>query len=134
LGFDQRITECLSYDVCLPAISQGALGLEGRSDDRFVRDLVARLEDATARIAVTAERAFLERLEGGCQVPIAAHGTIENQTLTLEGLIATVDGRRLIRGTEEGPIEQARNVGTALAERLLSQGGREILKEIYEKS
>jgi hydroxymethylbilane synthase len=133
LGLEPRITEFLSYDVCLPAISQGALGLEGRSDDRFVRDLVARLEEPSARIAVTAERAFLERLEGGCQVPIAAHATIDNQTLTLQGLIATVDGARLIRGTEEGSIGQAKKVGTTLAERLLSHGGREILKEIYEK-
>jgi hydroxymethylbilane synthase len=110
------------------------LGLEGRADDRFVRSLVGRLEDPAARIAVAAERAFLERLEGGCQVPIAAHATIDNQTLTLQGLIATVDGARLIRGSEEGLIGQARKVGTTLAERLLSQGGREILKEIYEKS
>ena len=134
LGLEQRITEFLSYDVCLPAISQGALGLEGRADDQFVRNLVGRLEDPAARIAVAAERAFLERLEGGCQVPIAAHATIENQTLTLQGLIATVDGARLIRGSEVGSIGQARKVGTTLAERLLSQGGREILKEIYEKS
>ena len=134
LGLEQRITEFLSYDVCLPAISQGALGLEGRADDQFVRTLVGRLENPAARIAVAAERAFLERLEGGCQVPIAAHATIDNQILTLHGLIATVDGARLIRGSEEGSIGQARKVGTTLAERLLSQGGREILKEIYEKS
>jgi hydroxymethylbilane synthase len=134
LGLEQRITEFLSYDVCLPAISQGALGLEGRADDQFVRNLVGRLEDPAARIAVAAERAFLERLEGGCQVPIAAHASIDNQTLTLQGLIATVDGARLIRGSEEGSIGEPRKVGTTLAERLLSQGGREILKEIYEKS
>jgi hydroxymethylbilane synthase len=134
LGLEQRITEFLSDDVCLPAISQGALGLEGRADDQFVRSLVGRLEDPAARIAVMAERAFLERLEGGCQVPIAAHATIDNQTLTLQGLIATVDGARLIRGSEEGSLGQASTVGTTLAERLLSQGGREILKEIYEKS
>jgi hydroxymethylbilane synthase len=122
LGLEQRITEFLSYDVCLPAISQGALGLEGRADDQFVRTLVGRLENPAARIAVAAERAFLERLEGGCQVPIAAHATIDNQILTLHGLIATVDGARLIRGSEEGSIGQARKVGTTLAERLLSQG------------
>ena len=134
LGLEQRITEFLSYDVCLPAISQGALGLEGRADDQFVRTLVGRLENPAARIAVAAERAFLERLEGGCQVPIAAHATTDNQTLTLQGLIAAVDGARLIRGSEEGSIGEPRKVGTTLAERLLSQGGREILKEIYEES
>ena len=133
LGLEQRITEFLSYDVCLPAISQGALGLEGRADDRFVRELVLRLEDPSTRMAVTAERGFLERLEGGCQVPIAAHATVGDQTMTLRGLIASVDGHRLIQGSSEGPIGDAKKIGVALAERLLSQGGREILKEIYEK-
>ena len=133
LGLEQRITEFLSYDVCLPAISQGALGLEGRADDRFVRELVLRLEDPSTRMAVTAERGFLERLEGGCQVPIAAHATVGDQTMTLRGLIASVDGQRLIQGSSEGPIGDAKKIGVALAERLLSQGGREILKEIYEK-
>ena len=133
LGLEQRITEFLSYDVCLPAISQGALGLEGRADDRFVRELVLRLEDPSTRMAVTAERGFLERLEGGCQVPIAAHATVDDQTMTLRGLIASVDGLRLIQGSSVGPIGDAKKIGVALAERLLSQGGREILKEIYEK-
>ena len=133
LGLEQRITEFLSYDVCLPAISQGALGLEGRADDRFVRELALRLEDRSTRIAVTAERGFLERLEGGCQVPIAAHATVEDQTMTLRGLIASVDGHRLIQGFSEGPVGDAKKIGATLAERLLSQGGREILKEIYEK-
>ena len=133
LGLEQRITEFLSYDVCLPAISQGALGLEGRADDRFVRELVLRLEDRSTRIAVTAERGFLERLEGGCQVPIAAHATVGDQIITLRGLIASVDGHRLIQGSSEGSVGDAKKIGAALAERLLSQGGREILKEIYEK-
>ena len=133
LGLEQRITEFLSYDVCLPAISQGALGLEGRADDRFVRELVLRLEDRSTRIAVTAERGFLERLEGGCQVPIAAHATVGDQIITLRGLIASVDGHRLIQGSSEGPVGDAKKIGATLAERLLSQGGREILKEIYEK-
>ena len=133
LGLEQGITEFLSYDVCLPAISQGALGLEGRADDRFVRELVLRLEDPSTRMAVTAERGFLERLEGGCQVPIAAHATVGDQTMTLRGLIASVDGHRLIQGSSEGLIGDAKRIGVALAERLLSQGGREILKEIYEK-
>ena len=79
LGLEHRITEYLSYEVCLPAIAQGALGLEGRADDPFVREVVTGLEDRSTRLAVTAERAFLERLEGGCQVPIAAHATIDKR-------------------------------------------------------
>lgn len=132
LGLEQQITQYLPYEVCLPAIAQGALGLEGRADDPFVREIVAGLEDRPSRIAVTAERAFLERLEGGCQVPIAAHATID-KTIHLQGLIASVDGRRLIRGASEGPLSDGIQLGAALAERLLSQGGREILNEIYER-
>lgn len=134
LGLDERVTERLPYEVCLPAISQGALGLEGRADDAFVRELVSRLEDRATRIAVSAERAFLERLEGGCQVPIAAHALIEHERLTLRGLVASVDGARLVRDSITGPSVEAARLGGELADRLLSQGGREILKEIYEKA
>jgi hydroxymethylbilane synthase len=132
LGLDQKITEYLSHEVCLPAIAQGALGLEGRADDPFVREIVSGLENRSTRTAVTAERAFLERLEGGCQVPIAAHATID-KTIRLQGLIASVDGRQLVRGALEGPLSEGVQIGKTLAERLLSQGGREILNEIYDR-
>ena len=132
LGLEQQNTEYLPYEVCLPAIAQGALGLEGRADDPFVREIVTGLEDRSTRIAVTTERAFLERLEGGCQVPIAAHATVD-KTIHLQGLIASVDGRRLVRGSSEGPLSDGIQMGAVLAERLLSQGGREILNEIYER-
>jgi hydroxymethylbilane synthase len=133
LGLQHRITEYLPSEVCLPAISQGALGLEARTDDVFVRDLAFRLEDPPTRTAVMAERAFLERLEGGCQVPIAAHATISGGWLTLYGLIASVDGRRLVRGETTGRGADARALGARLADQLLSQGGRAILQEIYER-
>ena len=133
LGLEHRITEYLPDEICLPAISQGALGLEGRAGDVVVRDLACRLEDPATRIAVSTERAFLERLEGGCQVPIAAHATVAGESLTLDGLIASVDGSRLVRGQIAGLAGAARSLGAQLAERLLSQGGHEILQEIYEK-
>ena len=131
LGWTDRVTEYLSPDVCLPAIGQGALALEGRADDPFMRDVAVRLDHRPTRMAVTAERALLERLEGGCQVPIAAHATISNETLTMTAVVASVNGRRLVRDSIQGPAQAAHRLGVELAERLLAQGGDEILKEIY---
>jgi hydroxymethylbilane synthase len=131
LGWTDRVTEYLSPEVCLPAIGQGALALEGRADDAFVRDVTARLDHRPTRMAVTAERALLERLEGGCQVPIAAYATIEDDVLTMSALVAGVNGRRLVRDSIQGPVTEAHKLGIRLAERLLERGGDEILREIY---
>ena len=131
LGWSHDITEFLPTDVSLPAIGQGALGLEGRRNDRFVRDLLVRLEHAPSRIAVTAERALLTRLEGGCQVPIAGHATVQDGHVILEGLVASVDGRRLIRERIRGPAQEAARLGEELAETLLARGAGSILREIY---
>lgn len=134
MGWAGEVTEYLAPAVSLPAIGQGALGLEARRDDRVVRELAGCLDHPPTRAAVIAERAFLERLEGGCQVPIAAHATIGGAGLTLEGLVASVDGRRLIRDTIRGPIAEVHRLGVQLAERLLACGGDAILKEIYGKA
>jgi hydroxymethylbilane synthase len=134
MGWANEVTEYLPPEVSLPAIGQGALGLEGRRDDGFVRDLVAPLEHPPTRTAITAERALLERLEGGCQVPIAAHATIKGDTLILDGLIASVDGQRFIRDLVQGPVPDARALGVQLAEKLLARGGAPILNEIYGKA
>ena len=131
LGWDQEVTEYLSVDVSLPAIGQGSLGLEGRKEDSFVRDLVARFEHRPTRIAVTAERALLTRLEGGCQVPIAGYATLQGDTLTLDGLVASLDGKRYIRQVISGPAGEAGSLGTRLAEQLLESGAQPILQEIY---
>jgi hydroxymethylbilane synthase len=131
LGWTDRVTEYLSPDVCLPAIGQGALALEGRASDAFMRDVAARLDHQPTRLAVTAERALLERLEGGCQVPIAAHATISGEALTMTAVVASVNGRRLIRDSIQGLAQAAHRLGIELAERLLAQGGDEILREIY---
>lgn len=131
LAWEQEITECLPVHVSLPAIAQGALGIEARSDDTFVCELLGRFEHPATRITVTAERALLHRLEGGCQVPIAAHAVLEGDTLRLDGLVASVDGRRIIRHQITGAATEAYHLGTKLAERLLAEGGDVILKEIY---
>lgn len=131
LAWDAEITEYLPVHLSLPAIAQGALGIEARSDDTFVRELLNRFEHRPTRITVTAERALLHRLEGGCQVPIAAHAALEGDRLTVDGLVASVDGRRVIRHQIQGPASEAQALGTKLAERLLADGGDVILKEIY---
>jgi hydroxymethylbilane synthase len=131
MGWLDQVSEYLPLEVSLPAIGQGALGLEGRRGDSFIRDLGSRLDHSPTRTAVTAERALLERLEGGCQVPIAAHATIKEDRLILDGLIASVDGRRILRDTVRGPVDEARTLGVQLAETLLARGGDEILRDIY---
>jgi|SRR5579885_913470 len=131
LGLADAVSEYLSAEVSLPAIGQGALGIEGRSDDSTVRTLLAPLNHEPTRLAVAAERALLERLEGGCQVPIAAHASLSGERLTMEALVASVDGQRVVRDRIEGPAAGARALGLALAERLLGGGADEILRAIY---
>jgi hydroxymethylbilane synthase len=134
LGLDGNITEILSTDISLPAIGQGALGVETRVGDEEVEERIKFLNDRDSSIAVTAERAFLKKLEGGCQVPIAAFGQIVDLTLQIDGMVGTIDGKRLIRHHMEGPIEKAEAIGMELAEILLNKGAGEILEEVYQKS
>jgi hydroxymethylbilane synthase len=131
LGWEREITEYLPPDISLPAIGQGALGIEGRTDDAFVRDILSRLEHAPTRTMVMAERSLLHRLQGGCQVPIAAHASVTGSELLLEGLVASVDGKEVIRDRVKGPADDPHSLGIELAERLLSRGGDRILRTIY---
>jgi len=131
LAWEQEITEYLDPAVSLPAIGQGALGIEGRSDDHFVHSILSRLNDPATHAQVSAERAFLHRLEGGCQVPIAGYATLVGDDLTLEGLVAAVDGKTVIRGRVRGPSREAHELGVQLAEQLLARGGDRILRAIY---
>ena len=134
LGWTEEITEYLDPQLCLPAIGQGALGIEGRSNDQFVRSLLSRLTHPPTQVAVTAERALLHRLEGGCQVPIAAYATLTNDQVRLEGLVASVDGKTVIRDAVQGTRAEAQALGTRLAERLLARGADKILGEIYGRA
>jgi hydroxymethylbilane synthase len=131
LGLGHIPKALLSEADMLPAVSQGALGLEIRSQDRMMQELLEFLDDPPSRLAVTAERAFLERLEGGCLVPVAALGAINGDRLTLEALISDLNGQTLLRQRASGPGAEAAALGRGLAERLLDLGGREILAEIY---
>jgi hydroxymethylbilane synthase len=134
LGFQKRISEFLSTDICLPAIGQGALGLECRRDDPATHALLDFLHHPATGYAVAAERAFLHRLEGGCQVPVAAYGLMVGDRLELAGLVARPDGSELIRDHASCPVAEAVRTGTALAEALLARGAAEILTEIYGRA
>jgi hydroxymethylbilane synthase len=133
LGWMERITEFLSPEVCLPAIGQGALGVEIRQGDPTATGAVAVLDHRETHLAVRAERAFLRRLEGGCQVPFAAHAELAEGRILLRGLVAAPDGRRLVRGERGGDAEDAEAVGCALAEDLLGRGAAEILQAIFRR-
>jgi hydroxymethylbilane synthase len=134
LGFESRITEIIPAEISLPAIGQGALGIETRKGDQEVEDRIQFLNDLPSAIAVSAERAFLKKLEGGCQVPIAALARIIDATLYIDGLVGTIDGKRLIRHRLEGPSDQAESLGSELAEILLKKGAKEILDEVYQRT
>jgi hydroxymethylbilane synthase len=127
LNLDAQISEVLDLDTSLPAVGQGALAIECRSDDRELISMLAPLEDAQTRIAVRAERAFLARLEGGCTVPLAAHAMLSQSVVRLRGLIGRPDGTRVVRGERSGQADDAEAIGVGLAEELLSRGGGEIL-------
>ena len=131
LGLPQVPRWPLPEAQMLPAVGQGALGLEVREDDDDMRQAIAGLDDAPTRIAVTAERGFLARLEGGCKVPLAALGRLQDGGLTLEALISDPEGKRLLREKLTGPPQEAEDLGHGLAERLLAQGGAQILAELY---
>ena len=131
LGLQGRITVELDPAVMLPAIGQGALGIELRRDDAELLEQLQFLHDPRTATAVAAERAFLLRLEGGCQVPIGAHAEVDGATVRLTGLIASVDGSQLLRDTLTAPAAEAAALGTRLAETLLARGGKAILDAVY---
>lgn len=134
LEFEDRITQFIGTDVSLPAIGQGAVGIECRNDDARVNNLIAPLNDHKTRIRVLAERSMNQRLQGGCQVPIAGYAEYEQGLIMLRGLVGQVDGKKIIRGDIAGPPENAEELGLVLAEDLLSRGADKILQELYDKA
>lgn len=146
LGLSERIVEILPLNIFLPAIGQGAIGIECRVKDEFIHKLISLLNDNETYKCVSAERSFLKRLGGGCQVPIAAYATIQQHnadkgsstplgfrtsSLIIDGLVGSVSGDRIIRGRAEGNPEDAEAIGIKLAEDLLSSGAKQILDEVY---
>ncbi|RKO68148.1 hydroxymethylbilane synthase [Desulfofundulus salinus] len=133
LGHDARITQFIPFDICLPAVGQGAIAIEIRADDPEIQDLIRPLDDPDSRATITAERALMRKLEGGCQVPIGALGQIQHNQLLLEGAVASLDGRQLVRDRISGPPNQAEQLGEELAARLIKLGAEEILKKARQE-
>ena len=131
LGFEDRIAAKIGPEQSLPAIGQGAVGIECRADDEHINGLLQALHDEETAACVTAERAMNQRLNGGCQVPIAGYAMLEAGHLWLRGLVGEPDGSRIIRGEVEGATDEAEEMGIGLAERLLEWGADEILATLY---
>jgi hydroxymethylbilane synthase len=131
LGFDQRIRAALSPQQSLPAIGQGAIGIECRSDDERVHALLECLHHEQTAICVAAERAMNERLNGGCQVPIAGYATLDGDRLSMSGLVGEPDGSRILREQISGNAKDAVTIGAQIAESLLDQGADKILQRLY---
>ncbi len=131
MELSQVISEYLEPERILPAVGQGALGIETRTGDVFTNEMVESLVHQQTVTTVRAERAFLKRLEGGCQVPIGAYATLEGETLIITGMVADLQGVRLIRKEMRGDARQPEVVGERLAEKVLESGGGKILAEIY---
>ena len=131
LGFGNRITDILPRSICLPAVGQGALAIEAREDDAEVRGMVAFLNDEESAACSRVERAFLARVEGGCQVPVGVQAVrVEDDVLEAEAVIASLDGQRLYRNRLRSSFANAELLGIQLADRLLDAGGLAILHEI----
>ncbi|HLP88000.1 MAG TPA: hydroxymethylbilane synthase [Nostocaceae cyanobacterium] len=133
LGMSDRIHQILPAEVSLHAVGQGALGIECRADDVELITLLKAIEDPETRDRCLAERAFLRDLEGGCQVPIGVNTEIKDDQLTLTGIVASVDGQKLVKDTVTGTTTNAEALGTELANILRSQGAQEILEEIFQQ-
>ncbi|MCX5846541.1 MAG: hydroxymethylbilane synthase [Deltaproteobacteria bacterium] len=133
MGWTDRITQYIPVDIMLPSVGQGALGIELRKNDSDTRNAVSFINHPQTWIEVSAERAFLKRLGGGCQLPIAGYGRKMECDIILSGLLGSLDGRVLIRDEVRGHCDNAEALGTLLADRILSKGGKAILDEVYKK-
>jgi hydroxymethylbilane synthase len=130
LGTEDRISDWFTDGILLPAVSQGAIAIEVRDDDERVSAFVAQLDHPATRHAVTAERAFLRRVEGGCQIPVGARAIVDDDSLTLKAAICSLDGTAAVEGVMTGPAADAETIGRQLAVDLLDQGGAGILAGI----
>jgi hydroxymethylbilane synthase len=133
LGFGNRIHQIIPGDISLHAVGQGALGIECVEGKPEVLEIIKVLEHTTTSRRCLAERAFLRELEGGCQVPIGVNSQINNEELTLTGMVASLDGKRLIRDEASGSAADPESIGIELAGKLKQQGAGDILKEIFDE-
>lgn len=134
LGLDIHIKQVIPTEILLPAVGQGVMAVEIRETDAEIAAMLDAINDAETRACITAERAFLRRLEGGCQVPIGGLAVLENGEIFLQGFVGSTNGARVIRDSIRGARSEAENLGIALAEKCLAAGAREILNEARESS
>lgn len=132
LSLEHRITQYIGTDLMLPAVGQGAIGIESRTDDKQILDIISVLDDKKSRSCIQAERAMNNALQGGCQVPIAGYCRLNNDELTLQGLVGRVDGSKIIKQQITGFINEAESLGEKLAKQLLNQGADLILTELLD--
>tara|TARA_B100001029_G_C15026517_1_gene433975 strand:- start:500 stop:1450 length:951 start_codon:yes stop_codon:yes gene_type:complete len=133
LGFAERIHQVISSEISLHAVGQGALGIECKANNEEVLNLIKVLSHEATSKACLAERAFLRELEGGCQVPIGVNSSIKNDHVSLTGMVASIDGKNLIKDISQGPIDKPEQVGIDLAKKLINQGADKILAEIFKE-
>jgi hydroxymethylbilane synthase len=134
LGLGERVSQVIPFEIMLPAVGQGAVAVEVRADDARTAGVVSKLDHRSTRICITAERAFLHRLEGGCQVPIGALASLERDRVTLEGMVGSLDGAVVFRERISGNSEEADALGTKLADSLIEMGARELLDGAREQA
>lgn len=134
MGWEHLISQRIPFDICLPAVGQGAIGVEIREDDREVAEIVAKLHHPESAHAILAERALLRKLEGGCQIPIGALGRIQGDSLVLDGLVASLDGKEVLRSQIRGKKEEACYLGEQLAQKLLDMGAVKILAQVRQEN
>lgn len=132
LGWQNKIAEKLDFSICLPAVGQGALGIETRENDGEIIALTSLLDDSATRCCVGAERALLKSLEGGCQIPIGALATIKEDNLYLAAMVANIEGTKILKEAITGPIDSPEELGLELAEKLKDQGANNILQQIRQ--
>lgn len=132
LGQESRVRVALPAELSLPAVGQGAVGIECRMDDDRTRELLAPLNHVETAIRVKAERAMNTRLEGGCQVPIGSYAEIVEGEIWLRALVGSPDGAQMVRGERRGKPEDAEQMGVSLADELLANGARDILNAVYD--
>ncbi|GAB6180529.1 hydroxymethylbilane synthase [Desulfotomaculum defluvii] len=130
MGWEDMIAEIIPFQVCLPAVGQGAITVECREDDQDIVELLKGIEHHHTRVATDAERSLLRYLEGGCQVPIGAHGEVNNNKLFLTAVVANLDGTQVIRAQGEADVSRAKELGIEVAEKLLAMGGKKILEQV----
>ena len=134
LGLQDIISEIVPEDIIVPAVGQASLAVEIREYDHAIETIVAPLDDRDSRIAISCERTFLSELGGGCQVPIAGLARVSGDTITLSGMVAGLDGRKVFRGSMNGPVSGHYQIGRSLARELLDEGAKNILEQIYGRS